>query len=62
MPAQVPTSSSISTSNVVRDSSRWASSSFPAPLSSLSRSASSDRISDTARSILERSVTKCLAG
>ncbi len=49
-------------SKLVRDSSRWASSSLPAPLSSASRSASSARMDTMARSILARSVTKCLAG
>ena len=62
MPAQVPTSSSISMSKLVRDSSRCASSSLPAAFSSARRSASSVRISRTARSILGRSVTKCFAG
>ncbi len=62
MPAQVPTSSIISMSNEVRDSSRCASSSLPAPRSSASRSASSALIRVTARSMVDRWVTKCLAG
>src|SRR6185312_13565796 len=54
MPAHVPISISISMSKLVRDSSRWASSSLPASRSIVRRSTSSARMSPSARSRVVR--------
>src|SRR5574342_407049 len=62
MPLQRPTSSSMSTSNNVRDSSRCASTSLFCARSSASRSLSSARMAATARSTVGSSVTNGVAG